>query len=52
MELFEWMDKLWKGGKQDPSMVDDSLIWIDWNVVVWYVGGSYEPFIMVVLEVI
>jgi hypothetical protein len=34
------MDKLWEGGKQDPIMVDDSLIWIDWNVVIWYVGSE------------
>ncbi len=46
LELFGRMDKLWEDGKQDPSMVDDSLIWIDWNVVIWYVGSG------VVLEVI
>ncbi len=47
------MDKLWEGGKQDPSMVDDSLIWIDWNGVIWYVGsGVMNRSKWVVLEVI
>ena len=34
------MDKLWEGGKQDPIMVEDALSWIDWDVVIWYVGSG------------
>jgi hypothetical protein len=34
-------------------MVDDALIWIDWNVVIWYVGSEVmNRSKWVVLEVI